>query len=534
MIALAAFALAALVGFQTPMVIARLRARRQHSNLAAAATLTTNPPHLLQSLQQLAQGIEDAFTREPILDSLANCIDRHAAVLDEITALDRERARVLTVLPAGSRAAVERARTQLHLTRDRALERVHMLLERAVPDLRLKLADSPVQAGSSAIAVLSVVGLTWLCGYYGTVGVEFMPFLRSLDDVALIGFTSGAVPLILFVALVVLALMRVARARDAARRASAHAWEISSALRTARQLHRYPFWISRAIAALFLVLGSSMFAGFHPRLHPLLTVSANDVIFSSEQFRTLGGVGDFVVLRGESSGRIATIPADKLTCLSTRTPGLSPTSGSDTEDEETPLCKTRSDERGTDPEIIANTITAVMNLLDERDTWRAFVQEAAQCHVIAPVGPFPLLSPAFEDNQGKQFDLRHYAHVLRREPYNKECVDLRSQTDAQIRDCVQRTLRIKLAEWQKMKTAGEHFILNFIGFASGTKDPSYNEDLAKQRADSIVKLVCEGSAVCGTQVRTKSYSEMPYLPWLARQGDWSERTVLIAACDEDI
>jgi hypothetical protein len=157
------------------------------------------------------------------------------------------------------------------------------------------------------------------------------------------------------------------------------------------------------------------------------------------------------------------------------------------------------------------------------------VERVGQCRPVRTTNPGYLVSPVFGDDSA----------------------ELTSTTkDSFVRSIENDLLRMVRAATEG---TGSGASINIIGFASGTSYPARNSQLASQRARTIADAIrgipalssCKISppadgkagaraATCPIDIRAWGYGELPPLNWIGKQGDPSERIVLIAACREDI
>jgi hypothetical protein len=201
----------------------------------------------------------------------------------------------------------------------------------------------------------------------------------------------------------------------------------------------------------------------------------------------------------------------------------------------TGACAHPVDDGGGDTEKLANTISTALTILREKDEWHTFVERAGQCRVVRTSNPAYLFSPMFPD------DSATLGVGLKESFVRLNGSDVLGMIDA---------AKSPPALAPPALTPS----LNVIGFASGTSHPARNSQLAAQRARVIATALIEGvpalrsckvsppedgkavarAPTCPIDIRAWGYGELPPLSWIGKQGDPSERVVLIAACRDDI
>jgi hypothetical protein len=235
----------------------------------------------------------------------------------------------------------------------------------------------------------------------------------------------------------------------------------------------------------------------------------------------MGAIGGFLVTAPAASAApgITIVPIADVKCLQ-RGNG-------------TGACSRPVNDGGGDTAKLANTISTALAILREKDEWHTFVERAAQCRAVRTSNPAYLFSPAFPDDSAT-LGAGLKESFVRRNGYS--------------------VLGMIDAATAESAAPAPTPSLNVIGFASGTSHPARNSQLATQRARIIAAALIEGvpalrackvsppengKAVvrapnCPIDIRAWGYGELPPLSWIGKQGDPSERVVLIAACRDDI
>lgn len=458
---------------------------------------------------------------------------------------------------------LSQTKVELQQARLTALSAPRELLERATPDIRERLSGLPLQVPALAYALASLIAVVWICGYYGVIGMRVWPFLRSFDDVLLIGFTSGLLPFLAFLFVAFLAMWTLNRTRSGINDPKAGANAIARALRTAQHILKPQFWIRRALIIFALLWSASVIAGLL-----IVQVALNEKIIATKNGSVAGGpvsivgaVGQFAVLTDGKVRQSLAIPMESVTCI--KTPKWP----------EEKACKQSSDE---EPPVTMQPVEVRVSPVKLEDgDWQLFVKRVAQCNVVKDVkaddsDDQPLLLPAFRDDEKNVFDKEYYDRWPSKWPFggsqywkNSHHHDQRALW-AQVAESTVR----KVEEWVNNNNENKNRktnSLNVIGFASGTNTPAYNQRIAVERAMyaacQITKQlksknipVCSSRLVCNDScsdctdsrqakgdapeacldIRFWGFGEMQDHTWMGRQGDVSERTVLVAACDKDM
>jgi hypothetical protein len=436
--------------------------------------------------------------------------------------------------------SLQRKLQDLISARAQALEPVDAALRSHLPDLRERLGALPIQASTLGIGVLTLLGFIWLSGYYGVLGVAFMPLLNDVNDIALIGLTSGLMPLAAFASMVAASLIRIETARSAAR-SYANATRIARALITARDARRIKFWAWRAIPCFCLLFLISLAAAATLKLRLEYTLSFADSQQAAKAV-LVGSIGDFVLI-GErlsttraSIGRIIAIPRERLRCM--RSGGA--------DGPELDACISNGEQQGAAP---LPTQVTVINEDTVRHSWQAYVTREAECLVINPDDRVPLLSPVFRDGSGNDFDLAYYQVHPTTWPYPQTCAPSESE------ECAVRAMAGNVTQLMaRIKADGAYEpSLHLFAFASDTHFPEHNRLLADARAKRIAELLrdhvrelkdCEIAASwqrpgrlrggCPVSIHTHAVGQMPDFLWAGVQGDASKRVVMAAACKANV
>lgn len=444
--------------------------------------------------------------------------------------------------PALQYVRLEEKLNDLTAARTRALLPIDQALRDYLPDLRERLGALPLQASSLAVGVATLVGFVWLAGYYGMLGVAFIPLLSDIDDIALIGFTSGIVPLAAFVSMVAASLVQIETARSAVR-SHESARAIARALITARDVRRMWFWSARTIMCLMLLVLISAAAAATLKLRPQYTLSFSN---GSEVANAalVGSIGDFVLI-SEGAGKIAdrriiAVPHEQFRCIGSRSKD-----------------RTSKDRTSKDPcvdedkERVALPMPTHVTVINEdtvRHNWQAYVAREAECWVINPDDPAPLLSPVFRDNKGTEFDTTYNGLHSTSWPGSDVCSSEKSECAAKVfaGQVVQLIARLRADDARNPS-------LHLFAFASDTHFPQHNRNLAEIRAHRILELLkehapelkgCEISpdherpgrprSGCPVSVHAHAIGQMPDVLWAGVQGDASRRVVMAAACEANV
>lgn len=452
-------------------------------------------------------------------------LTHRAAVLDPIHDLLAEGSNLLNrngTLTADEANELRDAYAQLRRKRREALQPILQQIEQTLPFVEGRLRQFPIDTSLLAYGFMTLVGFVWLCGYYTALGVEVVPLLRDIRDVFLIGATSGLMPVALFAGLTAAAFYPFRKLRHLARLDTATSAQLLMAFQQARLLRSFSYWSWRCVMGLLIVANVSVLAGLYSQAHSTYDIAVIGESSREEPIRVLGSIGGFLVTapaEGIDPSEITIVPVDDVKCLR-RGAG----SGACTRLEEDP-----GDDAGQDPNDLAITISTALAVLREKDEWHTLVERVGQCRPVRTTNPGYLVSPVFGDDSA----------------------ELTSTTkDSFVRSIENDLLRMVRAATEG---TGSGASINIIGFASGTSYPARNSQLASQRARTIADAIrgipalssCKISppadgkagaraATCPIDIRAWGYGELPPLNWIGKQGDPSERIVLIAACREDI
>lgn len=547
-----------------------------YRQLVEWAALVGNRKELLDGLKTAKQSLQDSTDLLNLSDRVM--VPDVAPWLDEAAQRYRQREKAISevrtayaLLPGesgnlgvalgGVYRRLSKAREELQNKRLQALSGADKVLERATPDVLEQLSRLPFQASTLAYALASLIAVIWSCGYYGIIGVQVWPLLKSLEDVLLIGFTSGLLPFLAFLALAAAALWTLYRTRSVIRDPKAGAVAIARALRIAQQVREPRYWVRRTQILMLWVWALSAVAGVLTGLDYLPLVPKKTMMTKhssgvpSSPVRIVGSVGSFgILMDGKYPPNNATIPMDSVLCIAT-----SGWQGAE--------CKgsgTATDEKKVPPiEVVVSPVTR-----ENRD-WQAFVERVAQCKPVESVsadrqGKEPLLFPAFRDKEWDRFDATYYDEWPSKWPFGgaRYWMEARQPNQMRLEEAAAKAItEVVLRGFSSQENHNQKATrsLNVIGFASGTNSPAYNHWIAQKRAEYAACLIkkqlesrketvcidgvpldCGGSKASrsdkcdGLHLRWWGLGEMDDHTWVGRQGDVSERTVLIAACDKDI
>jgi hypothetical protein len=447
---------------------------------------------------------------------------RHRAqVLTDVRALLQDGAKLLEhngTSQSEDARKVRAAYARLRRARRDALQPILDQIEHTLPAVEGRLRQFPIDASLLAYGFMTLVGFVWLCGYYTAFEIEVVPLLRDIRDVFLIGATSGLMPVAIFAGLTAAAFRPFVRIRRIARLDTATREQVLTALEEARLLRSVGYWWLRCVLGLVVVANVSVLAGLYRQAHSTYDIAVIGDTSREEPMRVMGSIGGFLVTApvDSSAPGITIVPIDDVKCLQ-RGNG-------------TGACERPNDDADDDgAEDLATTISTALAVLRERDEWHTFVERAGQCRVVRTANPSYFFSPLFKDKDGELNE---------------------GQTKSLIRNN-EGTLRGMIAAAGN----GPRATINIIGFASGTASPARNSQLAAKRAQTVADALIRGiptlrsckvsppaegeddpprAETCPITIRAWGYGELPPLSWLGKQGDPSERVVMIAACSEDI
>lgn len=410
-------------------------------------------------------------------------------------------------------------------------------------------------------AVISVIGFVYVSGFLAYLGLPLRSVLRSGSDLLLIGFLGGSAPIGLFAAYIGYEYMRVRRSTTAARGDHATVEIIVHVLAQMEDMHAVEYWAWRCVVAflvagnvaVLMAFGESRYGGKY-----MVTFDGGPTI----EARMLGGIGEFTFLGAQKVAenhwdryRVVVVPSDLIKCITVPRGGAASVHGSD--------CRPAR-ANGATGIMEAGTVEPPKQPV-ERDAWEAFIQKVAHCNPqpISVGDREYLVSPVFKNGNGSEFSLAYYdTHKY------EEC---RKWNDGVVEGDPKKCWRTELSKFyeavrrdekrDKWKTS---WTINFIGFASSTADPPFDELVSTERAQTVMtemlreipedanafnkncvryafneKLDARGAPVKCQSAEYPVYQawgvrEMPSFLWLGRHGDATQRVVMVAACDRNI
>jgi hypothetical protein len=468
--------------------------------------------------------------------SARSFVESHADSIDASVRLIAEGRALVRAGQVGLKNALD----ELHEARLSALVGVDQYIETFVPDVATILKESPIAVPSVAAVVLTLVGMTWACGYYSMLGVSALPLLRSIAEISLVGIGAGIVPIGLFLFFAYRTINTALKAKHAARSELSGTQSIFAALDIGEKIQDASYWMPLAQCAFLLAFAVSVAYGTAVGLYPGTFFARATIVAEGMNgqptLNIVGGLGRYVVGMSANKEAIA-IPAEAIKCLAY----ASSLPGGASE----PTCAPKPESKA-----VANvTVSVKPQELDQN--WQAFVQRVARCNVdrsfARGVEELPFLFPRFEDDQTELVDSSYYETWPWKWPAE---AGTWPQARAHPADTAAKKLAHIIAHSAIAKNDGSNRrSINVIGFASGTNTASHNDRVARARADFVARLL--GSAIHGAgmsvclidtavanpscvEMRPLSGGEMPDFPWAGRQGEVSQRTVLIAACSSDV
>lgn len=498
--------------------------------------------------------VGDGMARASTVDEMGSILTKNQEFLDDAaTRLSQARTmfrleRVATPSQVGD---VKKLTKELTDRRRKSLGPVLEELHNVAENMLDRIGSGVWAKTTGIYGIVSVIGFVYLSGYLAYLGVPLRSVLRGGGDLLLIGFMGGAAPVVLFVAYVIYEYLQLRERAATARKDDAKTTVIKPVL-TMEAARRARYWAWPCAAAFLFAVNLAVVVAHLESMHGgryIIRLDGGPTVTA----RSMGGIGEFTFLDAQrvmgkrpDGYREIVVPTVWIKCITVPRKGGVNEQGSG--------C--RAGRAGREINVLETGAVGQSNSGVEEAGWKEFVERVAHCNPVAiPVGARKyLVSWVFKNGNGYELDM----------PYYKQHVygACRRGSGAVGKQDLKKCLTNKLAEFRKnvqMEVKRSRYrgqwSINFIGFASSTGDPPFDEKVAIERADTIMKempgykfatkegcvryaldprLSSDESTNCvPAEYQAWGLAEMPPLGWLGGHGDATQRVVMVAACDRN-